>query len=528
MEYDFLIVGAGSGGCAVAGRLARLRPEAKIALLETGPKDDSILITAPLGIAAIGPYRGKYNYAYETVPQPGLNGRRGYQPRGRGLGGSSSINAMEYIRGHHDDYNDWVQQGCPGWSWDEVLPYFKRSEDNARGADALHGAGGPLGVSDPTDPNPFSQVFLEAAKQAGFPLNNDFNGPAQEGAGLYQRTIKNGERWNAARGYLRGETLSNLEVMTNTQVLRIVFEGKRAVGVEIERDGQRRTLRARAEIVLAGGAFGTPQLLLCSGVGPVEQLRAHGIPVVHELTDVGLNLHDHLDYKMPHRIVNSDVLSISLPGGMRLIREMLRYRRERRGLITSNVAEAGGFFKTDPALARPDVQIHFLVAIIDNHARTPHLGAGFTGHVCVLRPKSRGSVTLASADIRVAPVIDPAFLDDPEDVEAQLRAVKLMRRILQAPALAAHSAKPLHSAASESDEDWCTEIRNHSDTVYHPVGSCRMGSDERAVVDPQLRVRGIAGLRIADASVFPSIIGGNTNAPAIMVGERAADWLARP
>ncbi|WP_266160045.1 GMC family oxidoreductase [Dyella silvatica] len=523
MAYDFLIVGAGSGGCAVAGRLARLRPAAKIALIETGPADNSILIKAPLGIAAVGPRRNKYNYAYESVAQPGLNGRRSYQPRGRGLGGSSSINAMEYIRGHRDDYNDWLQQGCTGWSWDEVLPYFKRSEDNARGADALHGTGGPLSVSDPTDPNPFCQVFLDAVKQAGFSLNHDFNGAEQEGAGLYQRTIKNGERCNAASGYLREQRLPNLEVMTHTQVLRILFEGKRAVGVEIERDGQRRTLHARAEIVLAGGAFGTPQLLMCSGVGPAEQLRSLGIPLVHESTDVGRNLHDHLDYKMPVRASHPDLLSISVQGGMRLIREMLRYRRERRGLITSNVAEAGGFFKTDPALARPDVQIHFLIGMVDDHARKLHLGAGFTGHVCVLRPKSRGSVTLASPDIRVAPLIDPAFLQEPEDLAAQLRAVKLLRKILQAPALAAQSGKPLHSAASESDEDWCTEIRNHADTVYHPVGSCR---DEHAVVDPQLRVRGLEGLRIADASIFPSIMGGNTNAPVIMVGERAADWLA--
>ncbi|MFC5740976.1 GMC family oxidoreductase [Dyella tabacisoli] len=525
MEYDFIVVGAGSGGCAVAGRLARLRPQARIALLETGPGDDSFLIRIPSAIALVGPRRNARNYGYETVPQPGLNGRRGYQPRGRGLGGSSSINAMIYIRGQHDDYNDWVRQGCNGWSWDEVLPYFKRSEDNQRGADAWHCSGGPLHVSDSPDPSPFSTWFVEAAQQAGFPRNDDFNGATQEGAGLYQRTIKDGERWNAARAYLYSAPLPNLDVLKNTQALRILFEGKRAVGVEIERDGQRSNLRARAEVVLAGGAFGTPQLLMCSGVGPAKELKTLGIPVLHDAPEVGLNLHDHLDFTTCHRVRNSDLIGFSASEPLRMIREMIRYRRERRGMIASNFAEAGGFFKSDPSLQRPDLQLHFIVAIVDDHARKLHLGTGITGHICPLQPKSRGSVALVSSDTRVAPLIDPGFLSAPEDLDVLVRGARLMHKIMHAPALAAAKPEDMYPMKT-TDDELRAEIRQRADTVYHPVGSCRMGSDSNSVVDPELRVRGVEGLRIADASIMPSIVSGNTNAPTIMIGERAADWLA--
>lgn len=525
MEYDFIVVGGGSGGCAVAGRLARLRPQARIALLEAGPDDNSFLIRVPTAVALVGPRRNARNYAYETVPQPGLNGRRGYQPRGRVIGGSSSINAMVYIRGQHDDYDDWAGQGCTGWSWNEVLPYFRRAEDNTRGNDEWHGSGGPLHVSDTPDPNPFSLAFIEAAREAGLPHNVDFNGANQEGAGMYQRTIKNGERWNAARAYLYSASLPNLEVLTHTQAMRLLFEGKRCVGVEVEQNGARRSLRARAEVVLASGAFGTPQLLMCSGVGPGEHLAAHGIPVLHDAAQVGANLHDHLDVVTCHRVRNPELLGVCASEPLRTMKEIHRYRREHRGMIASNIAEAGGFFKSDPSLSRPDVQMHFLIAIVDDHARKLHLGTGITGHVCQLRPKSRGSVKLASADIHAAPLIDPGFLSNPDDLETMVRGARLMSRIMQAPTLAAFKPKDLYPAA-RSDEELRAQIRERADTVYHPVGSCRMGNDATSVVDPQLRVRGLEALRIADASIMPQIVSGNTNAPTIMIGERAAEWLA--
>jgi choline dehydrogenase-like flavoprotein len=527
MEYDYLVVGAGSAGCALAGRLADACPDATIALIEAGPPTArSLLVNTPVGIAGLVPFKSKHNYAFETKPQPGLGGRRGYQPRGRGLGGSSTINAMVYTRGHPLDYDEWAQLGCAGWAWRDVLPYFIRNEGNQRGADAWHGANGPLTVSDLRYVNPFSRYFIAAAQQAGFPLNGDFNGSEQEGVGLYQVTQRDGQRCTAARAYLEGRERANLHVITDASALRVTFADQRATGVTLARGGRIETLRSRAEVIVSAGAFGSPQLLMCSGVGPATDLRALGIPVVSDSPDVGRNLQDHIDFTINKRVVSSEPVGYSLRGFARMGAALVSYVSRRGGLLTSNVAEAGGFLRSDPSLDRPDLQLHFCVALVDDHSRKLHWGHGYALHICVLRPKSRGVVTLLSQDTRDTPAIDPRFLSDDGDVDALLRGARIARRIIDAPALATHGGRELYTHAGQTDAEVLDTIRQHSDTIYHPVGTCRMGSDPGAVVDTQLRVRGVHGLRVVDASIMPTLIGGNTNAPSMMIGERAAAFIA--
>jgi len=521
---DYIVVGAGPGGCAVAARLAEARPDRIVALLETGPEHPSVLTEVPIGIAGLVAFRGRHNYAYRTEQQPGLGGRRGYQPRGRGVGGSSLINAMIYVRGQPQDYNDWAASDCTGWSWSDVLPYFKRAEDNARGADALHGAGGPLRVEDLREDNPATRAFVAAAEQCGIPFNPDFNGPVQEGAGAYQLFQKNGRRFSAAKAYL-GSGRPNLFVIADAQCSAVLFEGNHAVGVRFRRGGSEHRLAARQEVVLAAGAFGTPQLLMLSGVGPAEQLRAHGIPVVQDAPEVGANLQDHVDYTISVKTAAPGLFGISGPVLLRGAGAIGAWRRNGRGMLTTNVAEAGGFVKSDPALDRPDLQFHFCLGIVDDHNRKLHLGRGYSLHVCALRPFSRGSVRLASGDVRDAPLIDPRFLTDPRDLDTLVAGAKIAQRILAAPALAALGGKPIYGTGRDDDAALRALIRDHADTIYHPVGTCRMGKDAGAVVDPQLRVRGVTGLRVADASIMPSLISGNTQAPTAMIGEKAADLI---
>lgn len=539
--FDYLVVGAGSAGCALAGRLADSGSDS-IALIEAGAHDHHVLVRTPAACAAILPRAGARNYGYQTVPQPGLDGRRGYQPRGRGLGGSSSINAMIYTRGRPSDYDGWAAAGCDGWAWDDVLPYFRRAECNERVAghddDPLHGGTGPLHVSDLRSPNPFGQHFIDAAEHAGIVRNDDFNGEEQEGVGWYQLTQHNGERWNAARAYLHGGNArdrrcnggrSHLHVITDAQVLRIVFEKRRAVGVVVWRDGREITLHARREVIIAAGAFGSPQLLMASGVGPARHLQEHGIAVVHDLPGVGGNLQDHLDVILHRRVPSADLFGLSLGGARRLVAEYLQYRRDRTGMMSSNFAEAGAFVRSQPGLPEPDLQLHFVVGMADNHMRRMHLGHGYSCHVCVLRPQSRGEVRLASADMRAAPRIDPRYLSDPQDMETMLAGLRIVRNILAQAPLAVFGGRELHSEGLRfdgSDDDAARAlVRKHADTIYHPVGTCRMGMDALAVVDPQLRVRGVEGLRVVDASIMPTLIGGNTNAPSIMIGERAHDLI---
>lgn len=522
---DYLIIGGGSGACAVAGRLSE-RSNIHVTVLEAGGTGESTLVRTPLGCAVMLP-RKINNWAFETVPQPGLNGRRGYQPRGKMLGGSSGLNAMVYIRGHRQDYDQWAAAGNTGWSFDEVLPYFIRSENNARLGAPLHGQNGPLHVSDLVSDNPIQTQFLQAAQQAGFPLNDDFNGVEQEGLGVYQVTQHAGERWSAARAYLHPHQgkRNNLRVETGCYVTRILFDGKRAVGVQYQQDGQVKILRARCEVILAAGALQSPQLLMLSGIGDQQHLQELGIPVFHHLPGVGKNLQDHPDFVFKFRSRSLELLGISPGGALRLNKEFWRYQRQRRGMFSSNGAECGGFLKTEATLPAPDIQLHFVMAMLDDHVRKLHWGHGFSCHVCLLRPKSVGELRLNSPDPLAAPLINPRFLEHPDDIEGMLRGYKLTQRLFQAPALASLISSDYETANIQTDEEIRNKLRDKTDTIYHPIGTCKMGIDAMAVVNPQLEIHGLERIRVVDASIMPSLIGGNTNAPTMMIGEKAADMI---
>ena len=524
--FDYLVIGGGSAGCVLAARLSE-DPNASVCLIEAGPADKNVLIHCPAGLALLA-QTSQANWAFETVPQAGLNGRRGYQPRGKVLGGSSSINAMCYVRGPREDYDRWAAEGNAGWGFDDLLPYFKKSEHNERGADAHHGTGGPLNVMDLVQPNRFGPVFIEAAAQAGYPRNADFNGPVQEGVGRYQVTHKGGERCSVAKAYLTPNLgRKNLTVMTGAHTTRILMEGRRAVGVEVLIGGTRQQLKATREVLLCAGALQSPQLLMLSGIGPGAALQRLGIAVAHDLAGVGANLHDHPDVVQVFDTPGlTELFGLSLPGAVNAIRGIFEWRRARTGLLTTNFAEAGGFIKSAPGEPLPDLQLHFVVGKLIDHGRKTVFGHGYSCHVCLLRPKSRGALTLASADPLAAPLIDPNFLAEPDDLARLLRGFKTMRRILQQPALAGYRGRELPaSAGAQTDAQIEAFIRDHADTIYHPVGTCRMGSGSGDVVDAQLRVHGLQGLRVVDASIMPSIVGGNTNAPVIAIAEKAADLI---
>lgn len=530
LQADYIVVGAGPAGSALATRLAEGDPTAQVLLIEAGPAKPSFLSVMPAGLAQLVPRRNRHNYAYQTVPQAGLGGRTGYVPRGRGLGGSSLINAMIYVRGQPEDYDGWAALGCPGWAWSDVLPFFRRSEANQRpgGLDeALHGRQGPLVVSDLASPSPVSQAFVTAAQACGLPANADFNGARQEGVGLYQVFQQGGRRLDASRAYRGRAPQPNLQVLAEVRVNRVCFEGRRASGVEVaDRDGVR-VLTARREVILSAGAIASPQLLCLSGIGPADELARLGIPLVADAPQVGQNLQDHLDYSLNLRLNGPGLFGWGPRGTLRSLAALPAYRQG-RGFLTTNGAEAGGFVRSSPGLARPDLQLHFCVSNVDDHGRRKHLATGVALHVCALRPHSRGSVRLASANPADMPLIDPAFLSHPDDLPLLVQGLRLARRILRSPPFADLGGRPIHGTLDdESDDALAALIRAQSDTIYHPVGTCRMGADPASVLDPALRVRGVSGLRVADASVMPTLVSGNTQAPSAMIGERAADLILK-
>ena len=519
-EFDVIVIGGGSAGSAVAGRLAEDGAR-RVCLLEAGGTNDNFLIKTPGFMPFI---RNASNWKFDTVPQPGLNGRTGYQPRGRGLGGSSAINAMVYIRGNRFDYDQWAALGCTGWSYADVLPYFKRSEGNERGADDFHGSDGPLNVMDQRWPNPGSRSFVASAAALQLPATEDFNGASQDGFGLYQVTQKGGERWSTARAYLSEKP--NLAIRTGALVERIVIENGRATGVAVRFGKRRETIRARGGVVLSAGSFGSPQVLMLSGIGPGGHLADKGVTVVLDRPAVGSDLQDHIDFVMSWETRSKDFFGDSLAGTWSMVKAIFEHRRKRTGVMTTCFAESGGFWRSDPALPAPDVQYHFVPALLEDHGRAKIKGHGFSIHTCALRPESRGTVRLASPDPAAAPAIDPNFLDDPRDIAVLRAGARLMARIAETPPLADYAPEPRQQVDLASDAALDALIRSRADTVYHPVGTCRMGADADSVVDPTLKLRGIEGLWVADASIMPRLVSGNTNAPSIMIGERAAEFVA--
>ena len=523
MEYDYIIVGSGSAGSVLANRLSA-RPEIKVLLLEAGGSDNSFYVRMPAGIANLsGP---RFNWGYETAPQAAMKGRRMYWPRGRLIGGSSSVNAMVYMRGQPADYDHWRQLGNAGWSYDDVLPYFKKAERNERLHDSFHGADGPLNVAERPYTNPLSHAFVEAAQQAGLPFNPDFNGALQLGCGLFQVTQKNGRRWSAASAYLHpAAARENLTIVTKAQATRVLIENGRAVGVEYARGRRRHTARALQEVVLAAGAINSPQLLLLSGIGPAEELRARGVSVVHDLPGVGKNLQDHLNVNIVQRAKRGSALD-GKNRGLAPIGVALEYLFYGTGPGTSNVAEAGAFAVSALGAATPDLQYHFIPAQVVNHARTPMDGDGVTVHACCLRPQSRGEIRLASTDPLQPAVMDPNYLAADYDLKVLIAGLRQGRDIL-----AAQAFKPwlgeerLPGPAVQSNAELEDFIRATAETEYHPVGTCNMGSDPMAVVDEKLRVHGIERLRVIDASIMPAIVSGNTNAPVIMIAEKGAEMM---
>ena len=526
LDFDFIVVGAGSAGCVLANRLSESGKHS-VLLIEAGGRDSNPVLRIPL-VAGLAYNWKSTNWGYNTTPQSTLNGRSLGWPRGKVLGGSSTINGMMYMRGHREDYNRWAETGLDGWSYQDVLPFFKRSEHNPeRAGDPFHGIDGPLNVQRARGENPLYQSFLDSGYAEGFSPNSDFNGQDQEGLGLYDFNIRNGRRESTATAFLHPiRNRKNLETWTNALASRIIISDARAQGIEVQRQGKTMRVRARRETILCGGAVNTPQLLMLSGIGPGEALRKHGIDVLVDAVEVGANLHDHLGVYLTYACKDPITL-YSLFRADRALLALAQAMITGRGPATSIPLEAGGFIKTRPDLDIPDIHITFVPGLNLETTRSGQGKHGYLINFYQLRPESRGSISLASNSIYDAPLIDPNYLSTDADKQCMRDGTRLARRIGENPKLAKHKDFDISPVASdlETDDSIDRWVRDGANTIFHPVGSCRMGADEQAVVDSQLRVRGIDGLRIADASVIPSIIGGNTSAPCMMIGEKAADMI---
>jgi choline dehydrogenase len=526
--YDYIIIGAGSAGCAIANRLAE-DLALRILIIEAGPPDSSFMLKMPAGFASLGD-KTPYNWRYETTPQKHCNDRRMYWPRGKTLGGSSSINAMLYVRGHASDYDHWRQLGNEGWSYNDVLPYFKKAEGSMCGPNQFHGNLGPLIVSNQANPSKLNEAFLQACEQAGHKRNPDFNGAEQEGVGYYQVTQKDSQRWSAASAYLRPaveRNRNNVHVISNALVERIILDKDRAMGVRYcQQDGRDEVARCSREIILAGGAVNSPQLLMLSGIGPADHLKSLGIRPLHDLPGVGGNLQDHLDASLLQFCKTRDTYDTA----NKLV-SLYQYWKHKKGPGTSPIAESGGFLNTRPGLSAPDIQLHFIPALVVDHGRTKLKKNGYSLHVCTLRPESTGAIRLKSANPKEHPLIDANYLAERRDLDTLIEGVKMGREIFAQSGLDPYRADEFQpGAAVKTDAEIEQWIRAKCETIYHPVGSCKMGpdNDPMAVVDNRCRVRGLVGLRVVDASVMPTVVGGNTNAPTIMIGERVAAFMQEP
>jgi choline dehydrogenase len=517
--YDYIIIGAGSAGCVLANRLSE-DPNTKVLLLEAGGPDKQKEIHIPLAFSKL--FKTACDWAYYTEPEAALENRSLYWPRGKVLGGSSSINAMIYIRGHRSDYDGWRDQGNPGWGYEDVLPYFKKAENQERGASEYHGASGPLRVSDLRCVNPLSEAFIAAGEEAGYPRNPDFNGESQEGFGFYQVTQSNGKRHSAAAAFLRpAMSRPNLTVRTEAQVFGIYFEGRRAAIVSFQHGGHSTQERAEREIILCAGAIGSPQLLMLSGVGPAAHLRAFDIPVVCDLPGVGQNLQDHpccgvvFECAQPVSLASAESLG-----------NLMRYLCFKKGPLTSNVAEAGAFLRTSPDCKFPDLQFHFGAGYFVEHGFQTYDGHAFAFGPTLLHPYSRGEIRLRSSNPLDSPAIRANYFSDPHDMDVMLEGVKLSRELAGTKAFAPYRKREMHPGPEAKDDQALRRhIRTFVETLYHPVGTCKMGKDDSAIVDSELRVHGVEGLRVVDASIMPTVVGGNTNAPTIMIAEKAAEMI---
>jgi choline dehydrogenase-like flavoprotein len=522
-DYDYIIVGAGSSGCVLANRLSA-DPDVNVCLIEAGSHDNSLRIQTPAGTITL--YKSKkYSWNFFSVAQQNLNGRTLHTPRGKALGGSSSMNSMIYIRGHASDYDRWAEAGCPGWDWNSVLPYFKKSENNRLGQDTrLHGMGGELNVEAARDPNPVSSLFVRAAERIGIRRNDDFNGAQLEGCGIYDLTQKDARRLSSYRAFVAPVLdRPNLTVITDCHVKSLILQQRVAKGVLVESDGRLTALNASKEVILSAGSLGSPQLLLASGIGPANELQDVGIKVEHDLPGVGKNLQDHLDGLVTVRSKSPTTLGFSLGSLPSILMSPLRYVLGKKGWLTTNYVEAGGFARTPLAQTLPDVQFHFVPGYRSHRGRLFEWGHGYAVHTCVLRPKSIGQMRLGRDG---QPIIDFNFLSDPEDAKVLIEGLKLARKILADSQFdSIRGTEMLPGKHVQTDAQLMDYVREYAATVFHPVGTCKMGLDAMSVVDPQLRVHGIQGLRVVDASIMPTLISGNTNAPCIMIGEKAADMI---